>query len=113
MPERFYFRKEGGTKLSSRDQSAHFLYAAQFNFQRSRPNPFLSGCSLKSFYNPQRYYYLGGRHGRGGWGVGGRAGNLWTLSVYKALYFKGRTLKIQPACVSVQPLIKYLIAAHA
>lgn len=56
MPERFYFRKEGGTKLSSRDQSAHFLYAAQFNFQCSRPNPFLSGCSLKSFYNLQRYY---------------------------------------------------------
>lgn len=72
MPERFYFRKEGGTKLSSRDQSAYFLYAAQFNFQRSRPNPFLSGCSLKSFYNPQRYYYLGGRHGRGG--VEGGAG---------------------------------------
>lgn len=59
MPERFYFRKEGGTKLSSRDQSAHFLYAAQFNFQCSRPNPFLSGCRLKSFYNPQHYYCRG------------------------------------------------------
>lgn len=66
MPERFYFRKEGGTKLSSRDQSAHFLYAAQFNFQCSRPNPFLSGWRLKSFYNLQRYYCLGGRlHGWG------------------------------------------------
>lgn len=54
----------------------------------------------------------GGGTAGGGW-RGGRAGNLWTLSVYKALYFKGRTLKIQPACVSVQPLIKYLIAAHA
>lgn len=66
MPERFYFRKEGGTKLSSRDQSAHFLYAAQFNFQCSRPNPFLSGCRLKSFYNLQHYYYWGGGCAAGG-----------------------------------------------
>lgn len=67
MPERFYFRKEGGTKLSSRDQSAHFLYAAQFNFSALALIPF----SLAAASNPATIcsviiFWGGGTAGGGG-----------------------------------------------
>lgn len=51
----------------SRDQSAHFLYAAQFNLHRSGPNPLLSSCRLKSFHNLlQAFLFFGGGELNGG-----------------------------------------------
>lgn len=61
-------------------QSAHFLYAAQFNLHHSGPNPRLCSCRLKSFFNLlQAFLYFGGE---GGWKMGegkGRKGQTWGL----------------------------------
>lgn len=85
MPERFYFRKEGGTKLSSRDQSAHFLYAAQFNFSALALIPFsLAAASNPSTICSVIIFWGGGTAGGGGGGLG-----IFGHSVYKPLYFEG------------------------
>ena len=43
----------------SGDQSAHFLYAAQFNLHRSGPNPLLSSCRVKSYNLLQAFLFWG------------------------------------------------------
>lgn len=95
------------------DQSAHFLYAAQFNLHRSGPNPLLSSCRPKSFHNPLQAFPFGGEYKWERKGDETSDQHSWFFHTFNlgARYFKVCPLKIRLISVSMPPFIKYLTTA--